>query len=302
MPQPMVLSGRDLSILRLLSWTPATTAMLLRASVSFDGGPFANEHRVRERVRTLIQLGFVRAWPVGSSGGGVTNIYKLTLPGFENVYGRKTEKPSKSFFAEIAPSFFAHTMQLADVIVDTVRACHAGRVTIIYLFRENELTITAGEAQVQPDFFIRMRHGGKPFNVAFEVDQSQESVDSPARNSIRQKIETYDACQGSLLTAWFASGRAWETPRFRVAFLTRSVERAYHILALANQIAARPERRLIYAATQDTYLGSPDPIRSPIFLDHLGVSQALVNLHPSARARNTPVRLPSPVDAAARLW
>lgn len=45
MSTPVSLSPRDRSLLQLLSWTPATTALLHRASMTFDGGAFINERR-----------------------------------------------------------------------------------------------------------------------------------------------------------------------------------------------------------------------------------------------------------------
>lgn len=302
MATSVTLSARDLSLLRLLSWTPATTALLLRASISFDGGSFGDERRLRERVQTLRHAGFIRAWPVGHSGGGVQNIYKMTASGFERLYGPDTPLPPRTFFTEISPSLFAHTMQLAEVVVAIVRACHQGRITIVRFFRENELTFAVGESQVQPDCFVRFRFGGKPFNVAFEVDQSQESVDSFATNSIRQKIEIYDAYQAAVLSQWMASGKSWECPRFRVAFLPRSMERGYNILGLAARLITSPKRHLIYAATQDSFLGDAQPLRSPIFLDHCGEWQSLIDLHPTASYRKAPVRLGRPFDPSRSLW
>ena len=193
-------------------------------------------------------------------------------------------------------------MDLAEVSVETVRACHAGRVTIERFLRENELFFSVGNAQVQPDCFIRFLHSAKPFNVAFEIDESQETVDSRAPNSIRQKLQTYDAYQSLLLSQWHGAGKVWERPRFRVAFLTRTIERAYHILALAAQMTSDTRRRLIYATTREQFLGDPNPIRSPIFLDHVGEWHSLVDLHPSAAYRKTPVRLPPPVQATPVVW
>ena len=59
-------------------------------------------------------------------------------------------------------------------------------------------------------------------------------------------------------------------------------------------------RRLVYTATQESYLtddpGAPG-LHSPIFLDHQGDWQSLVDLHPSATYRKTPVRLTRPVES-----
>ena len=301
MANPVLLSGRDRSLLRLLGWTPATTTLLLRASTTFAGEPFHDERRLRERLQTLAGVGFIRAWSTAHAGGGLQNYYKLTPAGFQVLYGPDAELPPRAFFAEISPALFEHTLTLAEIIVQTVCGCHAQRVTINRLFRENELTFRVGDEHVQPDCFIRFASGGKNFSVAFEIDQSTESVDSHASNSIRHKLQTYDAYQELLLLQWLHHEKTWERPRFRVAFLTRTVERAYHILGLAAQVATNKFRRVVYAATQESYLAESDPVRAPIFLDHSGRWQSLVDLHPTARRRCEPIRLPCPLETVLPL-
>src|SRR5438105_15344814 len=94
------LSPRDLSLLRLLSWTPASTALLLRASSAFDGGPFINERRLRERLQSFSEARAVRAWPMAQAGGGLQNYYKLTPLGFDMTCGAEAARPSRAFFSE----------------------------------------------------------------------------------------------------------------------------------------------------------------------------------------------------------
>ena len=296
MTHPVILTDRDRAILRLLSWTPATTVLLLRASSTFAGGPFPDERRLRERLQALAQAGFLRSWGAVPTGGGLQNYYKLTPAGFQALHGSDIELPPRAFLAEIAPSFFEHTLQLAEVIVETVRAAHMSHVVINRFHRENDLTFTVGDEQVQPDCFFGFTAGHKQFHCAFEIDLSTETVDSPSFKSIRRKLLTYDAYQTLLLAQWHENGKAWQRPRFRVAFFTRSIERAYHILAVAKRVAVFKSRRLIYAATLDSFLRATDPLRTPIFIDHYGHWHALVELHPSARATFEPVRLPSSVE------
>lgn len=290
------LSPRDRDLLRFLSWTPATTALLQRVSSTFDGGSFADERRVRERLQALNQAGFVRFWASAHDGGGLQNYYKLTPLGFEMIHGAEAEKPSRAFFAEVSPSLVVHTFRLAEVIVEMDRACHAQRVTIDRFIRENELTFTAGDRHVQPDCFFGLSISGRRFNLAIEIDNSTASIDSHAVNSIRRKLTTYHAYQSIVLSRWLAAGKRWERPRFRVVFLTQSVERAYHILSFAAEIAARTNRRLVYAATHASFVTAADPLHEPIFLDHRGNWQSLVDLHPTAEYTKTPVRLTRPLD------
>lgn len=291
------LSPRDRSLLRLLSWTPATTALLLRASRTFDDGPFTDERRLRERLQALSEAGIVCSWSTAHAGGGLQNYYKLTTLGFELFSGPGAVRPPRAFFSEVSPSLFVHTFRLAEAIVETLRACHARRVTIERFIRENELVFRVGDDQVQPDCFFRLTTSGRAFNLAFEIDNGTASLDSHAPNSIQRKLTVYHAYQKKVLADWLAGGKKWERPRFRVVFLTESVARAYHILALAAQASHHRSRRLVYASARDAFLTDDDPLFSPMFLDHLGCWQSLVDLHPTSRSERTPVRLARPVES-----
>ncbi len=302
MTNPVQLSPRDRSLLQLLSWTPATTSLLWSASRTFPGGQFADERRLRERLQALERTGFTRHWSTATIGGGLQNYYKLTLAGFQALYGVDATPPPRAFFSAIAPSVLLHTLRLAEVIIATVNAAHDRHVTIAGFHRENELTFAVGEAQVQPDCFFQFTNSGRAFNVAFEIDQSTETVDSPRDTSLRSRLELYDAYQELLLQSWVTGGRTGARPRFRVVFLTISVARAYHLLAVAARITRNPSRRLICAATQDSYLGDADPLTNPLLLDHHGHWQSLINVHPSAGAIRSPVRLPPARQPDAAVW
>lgn len=298
MTTTLTLTARDRSLLRLLSWTPATAGLILLACVTFDGDPFLDERRVRERLQTLSRAGFVRAWPASQVQGGLRNYYKLTPVGFRALAGVDIPLPPRAFFGEISPALFAHTSRLADVIVHLARGCHARRIVIERFYRENELAFTAGDAQVQPDCFIRLSQGGQAFNLAFEIDQGTESVDATAVNSLREKLRIYHAYQDQLLADWRQAGKTWECPRFRTVFLTPSVKRCYHLLALARKLSLNPARHLIYAATQASFLGESDPLSIPLFLNHSGRWQALVDLHPRSPVLREPVALPAAMETS----
>jgi hypothetical protein len=285
------LSPRDLSLLQFLSWTPATTAQLLRVSDAFEGTRFLDERRLRERLQSLGGEGIVRAWSTAHAGGGLQNYYKLTPLGFDLSQGTEIQRPPRAFFIDVSPSLFEHTFRLAEVIVQVVRAAHASRVAIERFIRENELTFAVGESRVQPDGFFRLHASERPFNLAFEIDNSTEPIDSHAVNSLRTKVTVYDAYQEQMLAQWRAGDKAWERPRFRVVFLTRSVTRAYHILSLVAESTRHTTRRLVYAATFDSFVSESEPLHAPIFLDHVGVWQSLIDLHPTAAHRKEPVRL-----------
>jgi hypothetical protein len=103
----------------LLSWTPATTALLLRASTAFDGGPFLDERRLRERLQALIAAGLVRAWSLAQAGGGLPNYYNLTPQGFQLLGGTETRPPSRAFFAEVRPQAFSKLWLSANLVENT---------------------------------------------------------------------------------------------------------------------------------------------------------------------------------------
>src|SRR5437773_2102132 len=107
----VTLSPRDRALLRLLSWTPATTTLLLRASSAFEGGAFADERRLRERLQSLSEAGVVRSWPTAYAASGLQNYYKLTPLGFDLVCGAEAARPSRTFFSEVAPSLVEHTFR-----------------------------------------------------------------------------------------------------------------------------------------------------------------------------------------------
>lgn len=291
------LSPRDRSLLRLLSWTPATTGLLWKASATFEGEPFLDERRLRERLQALAEAKIVRSWAAAHAGGGLQNYYKLTLLGFDLLFGAEAAKPPRAFFEAVSPSLFAHTFRLAEAIVATLRACRAKRVAVIQFRRENELAFKAGNREVRPDCFFRLQASGRFFNLAFEIDNGTEPLDSHCARSIREKLATYDAYQQRVLSQWLAQGKRWERPRFRVVFLTQSVARAYHILALAAETAANRSRRLAYAAALDDYAGDADPLFSPLFLDHSGRWRALIDPHPTAGFQRSPVRLLQPLES-----
>lgn len=190
---------------------------------------------------------------------------------------------------------------LAELIALLREQLHAHGIEIVRFHRENDLTFSVGEAQVQPDGFFRFAYAGRFFNVAVELDQSTESVVSFYDQSIRQKLALYDAYQASVLNEWLANDRSYERPRFRVAFFTRSVVRAYHILSLASELTLHSARRLVYAITQESFTHESDPLRQPIFLDHQGRWQALVDPHPTAPFQREPVRLTRPAGTSPTL-
>jgi hypothetical protein len=186
-------------------------------------------------------------------------------------------------------------MATAEVIVQTLVACHAANVRILQSHGDGRLTLAIGEYRQQPDCHFQFEQGGKVFNVLFEIDNATEPLESPREQSIQTKLLGYEAYQDWVLRGWKEHGRQGPRPQFRVVFLTLGPDRACHMLWLARKCARNPDRRLCYAATQDVYLAEPRAVTSPILNDHHGNWQSLVNLQPSAQYIRDPVRLSPPL-------
>lgn len=294
----VVLSDRDLALIAVLEKTPATSSLLLKASEVFAGDRFLDERRVRERLQALAQARLVRCFPTALASGSVRNVYKLTPEGYRLVRSVDAELPHRSYFDPIAPSRLRHTEILSDVIVHTLVCAHRARVEVTAFHRENELTLSTRAIALMPDCHVQLTFAGRTFNFLFELDLSTESVDSHAFNAVRAKIEAYEAYQDQILLGWKVAGERGIRPAFRVVFLTKSAERAEHILALTYDCAMNRDRRLCLAAPYDAFLGDDQALQEPIFLDHHGEWHALVSAAPTARFQLTPVRLRKPVTPA----
>ena len=301
MSQGVAISKRDAALLAFLDVTPATAAQIRKVSVTFGEEAFRDERRVRERLQTLGDAGLVRSFPAAIPGGGSMSYYRLTLAGHRAAFPAATDPPSRTNLTEIAPSRLKHAMASADAIVHTFVACHERRVDVMRSLGDGRLTLAIGEYRQQPDFHVQLRHSELTFNFVFEIDNATEPLDSRREHSIRTKILGYETYQDWVLRLWKDSGENGPSPRFRVVFLTVGAGRASNILWLAREIARNPDRRLVYATTQEAYLAEPLAVTQPILNDHLGHWQSLVDPWPSAPFLRGPIRLSRPVAPATVL-
>lgn len=295
MPQGVLLSDRDLALLRLLDLTPATAMQIRKASVTFGDEPFRDERRVRERLQTLAEVGLVRAFPAGMPGGGVMHYYRLTQEGYRAALPEAVDNPPRVTLNEIAPSRLRHAIATAEVIVHTLVASHERGVRVLKTTGDGRLTLSIGEHRQQPDFHVQLGFAGRYFNLVFEIDMATEPLDSHREQSIRTKILGYETYHDWVLHNWKLGGSQGPRPSFRVVFLTTGAERANHILWLASDLARNRDRRLVYASTQDQYLSELHALTAPIFNDHHGYWQALVDPQPTSKFRREPIRLTPPI-------
>lgn len=296
MSQAVILSKRDRGLLAFLEMTPATATQIRKASVTFGEDPFLDERRARERLQSLSDARLVRSWPAAVAGGGLRHYYRLSPEGYRMVHPDSADLPPRVTVSEIAPSRFLHAMATADVITQTLVACHAANIRVQRLLGDGRLTLEIGEYRQQPDCHFQLEYGGRWLNILFEIDNATEPLDSRREHSIRTKILGYETYQDWVLRNWKESGATGVRPGFRVVFLTLGAERANHILWLARQLATNPDRRLVYASTQDVYQGESQAVTQPILNDHHGDWQALVNSQPSAQFLRERIRLTPPIS------
>src|SRR5438093_2214900 len=137
-------SLRDRDLLQLLDRTPATVALILKASTTFAGEPFRDERRVRERLQQLAAEQLVRRFTLAQASGGAMNYYKLTAAGFASLHGPEPALPPRAYFAEIPLSRLQHPLPLASVIVHMLTGASRHRVSVTKFHRENELPLSVG--------------------------------------------------------------------------------------------------------------------------------------------------------------
>lgn len=295
MSQSIIVSKRDSAVLRFLDLTAATAAQIRKVSTTYGEDVFRDERRVRERLQALGDAGLVRAFSMAIVGGGLASYYRLTSEGYRVAFPDSSQSPPRNNFLEIAPSRVRHAMATADAIAHTMTACHVAGVEIMRAQGDGRLVLEIGEYRQMPDFHFQLRKAGKTFNLVFEIDNATEPIDSHREQSIRTKILGYQTYQNWVLRNWTNAGRNGPRPSFRVLFLTVGIERSNHILWLAHQLAMNADRRLVYATTQDTYLGNDWAVTHPIFNDHLGDWQSLVNYQATSGYLRERIRLKRPV-------
>ena len=97
-------------------------------------------------------------------------------------------------------------MATADAIVHTLAACHERGVVVQRAVGDGRLTLEVGEHRQQPDFHVQLSHGGRTFNIVFEIDNATEPLDSQREQSIRTKIVGYETYQDWVFRLWKESG------------------------------------------------------------------------------------------------
>ena len=288
-------------LLRLLELTPATADDILTASVSFgtpqEPGQFADQRRVREKLESLVAVGLVAFHEYALGGRRTMNFYQLTRDGYRFLHKKDPPESYRRRFGDIAPTQREHTYDLSRLITHTLASAHRRGIRLEWAKPENTYAIEAPPLVTKPDFSAVFAHSGMNFNRFWERDRHTESIDSLARNSVRNKLLTYERYYDLVISRWRAGEFGGPRPRFRVLFFTDTIERAEHILYAASQLAHNPRRLLVYATTMDSFLNEDDALMQPLFLDHHGRYQAMVNLHPTSAFLRESVKIRVPMLA-----
>jgi len=288
----IVLKERDRDILRLLDRTPATAALILKASSAFQQ-PFEDLRRVRERMQALQAGGWVRREGLPLVSRQSATWYRLAAEGFRLLYGHDAPLPHRSFFMPMRPSRAEHTLLLAEVVVHTMVAANDSMLSINDYRRENAVVLTLGKETLKPDGSMQLRTtDGRHFNFFLELDNGTEPVRSKSqRESLQRKVRFYERLQDGAIAAWKRGSRNQPPPRFRVLFFLQSAQRQKHLLSLARNLAGNPDRRLCLGVSLPEYLASSSPLRSPLAVDHFGNWQAIVTEAYEASYLREPMRL-----------
>lgn len=295
-PRYIVRTQTVLDILRFLELTPAAARQIMHASVSFGGpddpGEFDNVRDVRKKMESLVEgdLVTLRTYAVG--GHPPMNFYQLSRAGYRFLHQADPPTGYRVRVDDVAPTQREHMYGLSRVIAHIVRCAARCGARITWAKAENTYEICVGGLRTKPDFPHVLMHSGRRINSFWEDDRGTEPIDSPAKSSVRNKIVVYEAYYDWLIDRW-KTGQFGKLPRprIRVPFTTTTMDRAEHILYIASQLARNPERLLVYACSSDSFLNEPRALTNPIFYDHHGNAQAIVNVHPTAQLHGNTIRL-----------
>ena len=292
----IVPNRRVQDILSLLERSPLPAHLILKASSTFgtveepDAG-FTDIRRVRGRLQQLAEAGLVVLREYALTGHGVMNFDHLSTEGYRLLHQADPPAGGRAFFREVAVTRREHCLALAKVIVHTLVGADRRKIPLVGFKRENTFPIEVAGRMQKPDSMWQFEAGGRLFNNLVEVDMGTEAVDALSANSIKNKIDLYEAYYDMASRAWKAGDRRGRRPRLRVVFFTSGIQRAHNILSLARRLAGNQDRLLCYAITTDSYLGEDDPLCASIFLDHHGRWQSLVDVFPSSGYLRSGVRL-----------
>jgi len=244
-------------------------------------------------MQALAAGGWVRSSLLATISRRAASWYRLTPEGYRLLHGQDAVLPHKTFFMPMPPSRQEHALWLAEVIVHTMVAAERSLLSINDYRRENSVVLSLASETLKPDGSMQLQTADhRQFNFFIELDNGTEPVRSPRqRQSLERKVRFYEALQDAVLGNWKCGERTRPPPRYCVLFFTRSMQRQKHLLRTARQIARNPDRRLCLGVSLAEYLSDPNPLRSPITVDHHGQWQGIVSVAYQARSLRESLRL-----------
>jgi len=252
-------TGRDREILAALDLCPMESRDLLEMSRTFSQ-PFGSLDRVRRTLKRLEAARQVRSWryaTTGEGGGAAPLYYKLTLEGYRTLHQSEIAiPPTKRYLSAISVGRHQHQRSLTAYVVKTHVAAHRRGIRIADSFAENTFRIDTPFGPLFPDRrFTIVLPNGRQFLNCIELDNSTETVVSKSEiDSIEMKMRKY---------LHDLNERAYD---YRVQFVvTRSRDRANHILELAARLRPQTDFAPFYVVYLDDYLSTTDSFLAPIF-------------------------------------
>ena len=251
------LTARDRELLASLDYSPFDARQLAALSTTFSR-PFTDEKFVRRRMQALADAGLVAHFHYRTDSPGAVKYYKLTRSGYRMLAGPDKGLPRRAYFNAVSPRLQNHTRRLADLMVHTLTAAHAGGVKVLSFYGENRLELKLGSRSARLDAAAQFKiKGYRTRNALFELDAGTEPIYSDRqRESLSRKVRfVYDYEVSA--PQKFRHYTVFAAPMARMA----------SYLQMAADLNPHPQRSICYATTLDAFLAADDPLRSQIFLN-----------------------------------
>lgn len=261
------LADRHVDLLGNLSWGALATSQLWKFSRTWPE-PFADVRQLRRQLARLAAAKLITSRPFATlTSGNPEHYHQLTAVGFRFLYGPSTKLPGTSCFAPLSLARQAHHRAVMDFLVHAAVGAHDAGVELRDLYPDGGVTLSTGLETIKPDAAFSLVAGEQVLRFYVEMDNATAALAaSRPRDSIGQKLRVYESVQDAA------------TERFRVLFVSvRSTpQRLANIRRLAASLTHNSSRTLCLTASLDDFLEQPEPLASPLWLDHQDRPQALL--------------------------
>lgn len=261
------LTDRHVDLLGSLSWGALATGQLLKFSQTW-AEPFTDVRQLRRQLARMAAAKLITSRPLATlTSGSPEHYHQLTAAGFRFLYGPSTSLPGASFFAPLALARQDHHRAVMDFLVHVAAGAHAAGVELRDLYPDGSVTLSTGLETIKPDAAFSLVAGEQVLRFYLEMDNATAALAaSRPRDSIGQKLRVYESLQDDA------------AERFRVLIVSvrPTPLRLANIRRLAASLARNSNRSLCLTASLYDFLEQPEPLSSPLWLDHQERSQALL--------------------------